>query len=298
MNCGIYKQRTNGTITVFLSLVLLIILSLLCTIIEGARVNTAKVYAERALTTAMDSTLAEYYGPLWEEYHIFGLYAREDDSELLEDQMSDLLEEYMTYTFTPNIDLEDMDKNTRMELFNISLSSLELENPTMLMDYQGELLIHEAVEYMKYREIGKGLELLLDKMSLLETPKKVSMIYEEKQKVEEELVEIDISILELMELLDGVKTGKRGIETDKNGTLKVSDYFIKKICFGQVTKEAVGINQNNIFLALKNKYVNPKLNFSIIKSNYTELEQVLKRLTQIRAEQKELTSDINREKEI
>ena len=64
--------KEEGTITVFLSLILLLILSLLFTMIEGARVNTAKVFAERALTAAMDSTLAEYYGPLWEEYHIFG----------------------------------------------------------------------------------------------------------------------------------------------------------------------------------------------------------------------------------
>ena len=60
------SKETKASITVFLSLVLFLILALLLTTIEGARVITAKTVAERSLNTAMDSVLAEFYAPLME----------------------------------------------------------------------------------------------------------------------------------------------------------------------------------------------------------------------------------------
>ena len=66
-------KKKDGSITVFLTLILLLILSLIMTILEGARISVAQVFAERALITSMDSLLAEYYRPLFDEYHIFAL---------------------------------------------------------------------------------------------------------------------------------------------------------------------------------------------------------------------------------
>ncbi|MDD3174110.1 MAG: DUF5702 domain-containing protein, partial [Herbinix sp.] len=263
-------------------MILLLILSLLFTIVEGARVSTAKVYAERALSTAMDSVLAEYYGPLWEEYHIFGFYTGEGSEGESKGKMAAKLADYMSYTFEPNKDLNIFDNSENYELFDIALNCVTIENETMLMDYQGQLLINEAVEFMKYTEIGSGAKQLLSKLSLLETPQKVSYVYEEKQKVEEELVEIDKGILELMELLDGLQTSKKGIEVNSKGKLKTAEFFVKKICFHEVTKETVGINQENVFLALKSSYINPTKYFDTIRTNFHSLEKVLYNLEALR----------------
>ena len=287
------KQETNGTITVFLSLILLLVLSLLFTIIEGARVSTAKVYAERSLRTAMDSVLAEFYGPLWKEYHIFGLNTGDGSDMEKKEEIIEKLSNYMSYTFEPNRDLDESIYKDGIELYDISLDLASVNNQTMLMDYKGQLLINEAVEYMKYQEMGDGLELLLEKMSLLEMPKKVSVIYEEKQKVEEELVVIDEEILALMELLDGIKTRKKGIELTKDGNIEVTEYYIKKICFEEVTKDAVGINQESVFLALKDYYVNPALEFGLIKENFSKLDPVLKRLEESQLQRRSLALDLS-----
>jgi len=177
-------KKSDASITIYLSLILLIILSLLFTIIESARVNTAKVYAERALTTAMDSVLTEYYGPLWEEYHLFGLNIGNGTQEEKQSNMIDKLSEYMSYTFDPNKEVNQFLYKDSTEIYDISIDFLNISDQTMLMDYQGELLINEAVEYMKYEEVGDLAEALLNKASLLETPKKVSYLYEEKQKAD------------------------------------------------------------------------------------------------------------------
>lgn len=277
-------KKAEGSITVFLSLILLLIMSLLFTIIEGARISIAKVNAERALTTAADSVLAEFYGPLWKEYHVFGLDTSQDNTSLQEVKIGEQLKNYMSYTFLPNRDMDEKLYENGLELYDISVDSLSVEDKTLLTDYQGELLINEAVEYMKYCELGNGTELLLDKMSLLESPGKVSVIYEEKQKVEEELVGIDEGILDLMELLDGVKTGKKGIELRADGTLKTATYFVKKICRGTISKETVGINQEDIFLSLKDSYINPLPDIEVIEDNFTRLEETIRCIEGLEAE--------------
>lgn len=292
-----HKTLAKGSITVFLSLILMLIFSLLLTIIEGARITTARIYTERALSTAMDSVLADYYGPLWEEYHIFGYYPGEGTEKEQNDQISALISNYMSYTLEPDKDLGISDQAESYELFNTELNSVTVSGDTKLMDYQGELLMNEAVEYMKYYEIGNGIELLLNKLSLLKTPEKVSYIYEEKQKAEEELAEIDKGVLKLMELLDGIKTSKKGIEVTKDGKLKTTDYFVKMICFGGATMEKAGINQENIYLALKDSYIDPMVDFNTIQSKFPELEQAILQKEEIYTEIQEAEDQLLQEQE-
>lgn len=250
---------------------MLLILSLLLTVIEGARVTTAKIYAERALITAMDSTLAEYYGPLWEEYHIFGYY-KGGSSQENEELMAADLTDYMSYTFHPYKDISNSMIKRGVELYDIEADQVQVADTTSIAAYGGELLINEAVEYMKYREVGDGVELLLHKMSLLDTPEKVSYIMEEKQKVEEKLVGIDQSLLELMELFDGLKTSNKGIEFTTDGTIATTPTFIKKICYKEITMKTVGINQESIFRAQENNYINPTIYFSQIDNDLSSIQ--------------------------
>lgn len=288
------KREAAGSITVFLSLILLLILSLILTITEGARVSCAKVHAERAMTTAMDSVLAQYYGPLWDEYHIFGLYTGEGNDTQQKDRIASELSDYMSYTFEPDKDLATTDNNL-WKLYDINLNKVSVSETTKLMDYQGKLLINEAVEYMKYREAGDGAEQLLKKMSLMETPQKVSYVYEEKQKAEEQLVEIDKGILGLMELLDGLKTSEKGIEVSKEGTLYTVQYFVKRICQEEVTKESVGINQDSVFKVLKDKYTNPVTEFTKIENDFNSMEQVQKSMNKIQAQKDEALTKLSTE---
>ena len=279
-----YQREVDGVITVYLSLILLIILSLIFTVIEGARICVARVNAERALTMAMDSVMAEYYEPLWKEYHIFGLDASYGSDQVQENVMAEKLEGYMSYTLYPNMNPRYSNWQNGVELYNTSIKDLAIKDRTMLTDHNGELFLHQAVEYMKYREVAKAAEELLDQMSLLESPSTVSMIYEEKLKVEEKLVEIDKGILELMELFDGVKTNKRGLEITNAGKLKVVPYFIKKICIGDIGKETVGINNEEVFLALKDNYMVPEKEFNAIDESFIQLNEILAQIEEKEAE--------------
>lgn len=266
------KCETNGTITVFLSLILLIILSLLFTIIEGARVYSARVMAERALTTAMDSVWAEYYGPLWDEYHIFGRYFEGDMLKAQQDS-ENKLSGYLENTIDPKLEAKGSDVAAGTELYHLSVKELKVSEGVTLVDYKGQILINEAIEYMKYQKLGEGAEVLLNKLKLLQTPNQVSYLMDEKQELQEELVEIDKGILKLMKLFDGIETSDKGIKLTRQGKLQTTKYFIKKICIGDITMQQVGINQQDVFAALKEAYVNPGIHFRKIESCYAGIEE-------------------------
>lgn len=287
----VLDRKQNASITVFLSLILLVVLSLIMTVIEGARQTAARVIAERSFTTAMDSVLAGFYGPLMEEYHLLGLDLSGDQDMSEDSQISEIMGDYISYTINPRQNFSETDASG--ELYGISLESLKVKNKTRLMDYEGDLFIHEATEYMKYCEIGNLAEFLLDKASLLEQPKKVCILLEEKEKLEEELVVIDEGILALMKYLDGVSTGKKGLLTGKGGKLKTEKYFAKKILFETPTMENTGINNQNIFLALQDKYINPSGLFTAIINDFNRLQEILRKIAEAEAEANVVQSQID-----
>ncbi|NLL72780.1 MAG: hypothetical protein GX237_04565 [Clostridiales bacterium] len=271
---GIYRRNRSyqGSITVYLSLILFLVLSMIMVIIEGARQTTARIFAERAFVTSMDSVLAGFYGPLMEEYHLLGLDGSYGDIEINEDEITSRMNDYMSYTFEPKQGLSGA-KN-RSQLYGISLEEIQVKSKTKLMDYQGELFVHEIIEYMKYRELGNIAEIILDKASMLEEGQKVSILYDEKLKLEEELVVIDEGILALMKYIDGLSTGKKGIVLNKDGSLRVESKFVKKILYGPPTIDKTGINNELIFKSIKNQYVDPSIRFSAIEKDFIRIKEI------------------------
>ncbi len=293
MRQEVRKASGSGVITVYLALILLLILSLIFTIIEGARVNTARVYAERALSTAMDSVWAEYYKPLWKEYHLFGYAAGEGSDSEKAEELEEKLSRYMTYTLQPDYGLDAGHPHESIDLYDISITSQAVTDQTGLIDYQGELMRKEAVDYMKYHELADGLTLLLEKLSLLEQPKKVSIVYDKKLAAEQELAKADKSILRLMELLDGIKTSKTGILLDDEGKLLTTEYYAKMLCFTPVTMDTIGINHDAVFKAVKDRYVNPADVISQVKSELEQLSKVIQELYQVTEEISTVNSAMN-----
>lgn len=284
------KQDYQGSITVYLSLILILILSLIMTVIEGARQTTARVFAERALTTSMDSVFADFYGPLMEEYHLLGLDGAYGENLYYEQEMIERMKDYMSYTFAPKQELSGA--QSRMDLYGISIDGVEVKNKTSIMDYQGELFINEITEYMKYKEISNVEEFLLEKVSLIEHPQKVSTIYNEKLKLEEELVAIDEGILTLMKYIDGVSTNRKGILRNRDGSLKTNSNFVKKIMYGEPTMEGTGINNESVFLVLQGLYRDPSEQFTIIEDNFIRIEEINEAITRLESSSQGISNRI------
>ncbi len=282
----------NGEITVFLSLVLLLILALVGTILEAARVNTARTYADRALEMALDSVFTEYGRSLYDEYHVFFLENKEEGVTSYVEQLS----EFMEYTFQPAKDLTL--PGTNMELPNtnfwgITTNKTECLEEIYATDYKGTIFMNEAINYMKYRTGTDQLEKLLNHMNLMDGTSETSAVVEEKLKVEESLGELNQYIIKVIQCTEGISFSKNGIRYENSGLLKTESNFIKQLCPTSISSSSLGINNNLVWNSLKNKYINPVQLLNGMQNDITVIKQNEESTLSLNEEIKQLSSQID-----
>lgn len=285
------ERNQKGSITVFLSLILLLVMAVIMTTIESARVNVGKVYANRALALAMDSILAEFYAPLFQEYHIFGLEGSYGKETLQPDAIETKIKNSMEYTFEPNKNLFYIDNYFPVEnvnLLDIQTTKLEIDNVNTLLDYNGDFFTSQAVSYIKYKELGNVLEKFMNKISLIEETEQAQSVLSEKFKTEESIYKIDKDITKLMKLIDGITISEKGIETGKYG-IKIQDDFVKKLFVLPVTSVNAGVYNPIVFHPLQSHYTNPLTIIDEIISDLDALGANLKLIDEARITYKYLS---------
>ena len=84
-------RRSHASVTVFLALIFLILLSFICTLLESVRIRMANVYYQYALASAVESTEAGYCKELFEEY---GLLFYWPDGVLIQEETEAFFSHY------------------------------------------------------------------------------------------------------------------------------------------------------------------------------------------------------------
>ena len=64
------KQNPGGQITVFVSIILMLLFAFLCVLMESARTAGARWYLQMAASSAMDSVFSQYHRELWDRYRL------------------------------------------------------------------------------------------------------------------------------------------------------------------------------------------------------------------------------------
>lgn len=232
-------KRTEGTICVFLALVLILILSLILVFLEGARRAASASYAQMLLKTSTESVMGDYFGPLLEEYHIFALDTGFGNKTQDVDELERRLEKYMgenVWDFSP-----------------VSIKAYGLQK---LMDRSGYEFVTQAVEFEKFGVAEDIIEEIFDRIKSLGDQKTVTKIMERKMGIEDELSVIDMYTLELMKLIDGVNL-TLGTKASSLLGYSIEDRFIKRFFIGDVSMSSTGINKPSVYEKLMGSYLDP-----------------------------------------
>ncbi len=138
-------MKQKGEITVFLSLTLVILISLLFTVIEAARTYAVQFQTECAADMAFQSALAEYSRELLEQYELFFI-----DTGYGTDQTGYiLLEEHLKGYLEDNLQLEETAASSAIrDLLQMSAESAVILQASGAADLEGEVLERKAVDYM------------------------------------------------------------------------------------------------------------------------------------------------------
>lgn len=129
-----------GQITVFLSLLFLVLIGFCFCILQGVQNYNASALGEDAVISAGENIMANYDRELFKKYHIFFLDPRER-RYLISDG-----KEYINQYFSAQ------------SFFGVTCDSLEITEEKTAVDEDGLYLKHEIREWMKYREEQKVKE--------------------------------------------------------------------------------------------------------------------------------------------
>lgn len=134
------KTEAEGSLTIFSALSLLLILSFLLALLEGARVFGLKMMDTLAAETGMDCVAAEYQTALWDKYHLLYLDGAYGSDQFDKDKVSSHVMDYVS------LNLSESGENS---MFRTKLCEASLEQYMFATDNDGANVLHQAAAYMK-----------------------------------------------------------------------------------------------------------------------------------------------------
>lgn len=138
---GRSDMRRQGSITVFASLLFMLVASLLFSLLEGARVTMLGAYADMATELSVESVFAEYQPCLWEDYQLLCLDGAYGGSAFSEDYAAGVLGSRVRENLR-----QEGDGGRMMQLF---CQSAVTEEYQLLTDGDGQVFLHCVAENMK-----------------------------------------------------------------------------------------------------------------------------------------------------
>ena len=203
-------MRAKGSVTIFLSLALIIVIALVGSLLESARVTVAREIATDDSYLAVQNILAEYQREVWDDYHVFFVDAAELNGE------GGAIKYGNSY-------LDRMLPNKNNDYMGARAVFTEVGFNENMTENNCYYFVKQAVAYMKYRAAASIGEKMLGKKDILktteidamrkalktkvETEKKIIEIEREKKKLEEKTAKIKQNVNKVKGLSDGKVVG-------------------------------------------------------------------------------------------
>lgn len=219
-----FCKKCEGTIAVFLTLILIPTFIFSGVMIDGSRILASKNLVSGAGDLAMNAALSNYHEPL---NKVYGLLAMADSAQEIESIMQDCFE---TSLNASGVSREDFGKAlVYLELTEGGFSASDMVDTEI---YQTEVFKQEVLEYMKYRAPVKLVDRAIkDRLGKLETIAEERAAADAELKFEKELNDVQELFDELNELVDKQNeyVNKIGTEQSLNGLLSATESDYDKI---------------------------------------------------------------------
>lgn len=199
-NAGIKvkMKKTEGYLTIYVTLSMTVLLSLCLTLIDGARRNAFRMEAEIMTEIGMDSILAEYHRELLEQYNLFFI----DTSYGSKQPSLDLVNSHLTNYLQKNSGKSDvfLEQLFYRDFLGIQLESSRITRTAVATDNGGAVFRQQAIDAVK-QDVGlKALEELKDWLDTVEGYGLDNReVQEEKKAVDGQIQQYDGALKEVEE---------------------------------------------------------------------------------------------------
>ena len=166
------KKEKNGYITLYLTLTLGIMLSLVFVLLEAVRNGTIRMEIEGVMDIAMFSIFGEYNRQLLEQYDLFFVDTSYGEGRPRVERM----EEHLQYYMNQNFHKEEINGWLGFrDLTDLSCDNVEFEGYMYASDHQGKVLKQQIAEYMQDKTGMQTVENILVEFGILQTGNYLSM---------------------------------------------------------------------------------------------------------------------------
>ena len=203
---GIGKQTFHASITIYLTLMLVLVMALICTLIESGRVSAMNARLQSISYMAADSCFAEYAEPLFSEYGVMFLWCDEEE----------LIEKYNAY-IAGNLSLEGTGARNDIELYGMQHIDSTCQEITWATDRNGEVFAEQVETYMKYHLAENVLEKILSKLGIFEQSDHVQYFLDKIQDYKKIFVKVEDAVSKIQTKIDKIKdlaANPKGILTE------------------------------------------------------------------------------------
>ena len=230
------KKRMSGQVTILASLVIVIVISLICTCIQSAAMSVASTNVNIACNLSVESVFAGYSRPLLDEFDV--MYLKQ--SHELSSRLKKYITENTSYTGSFN---------------SIKLQSTQIEEKVMATDNGAESIKTEVIDYMKYGIMSELAKEILDSEKEIKKAKKTQELVKEIVECEQYTTVIDELMLQFISVVEGLDTSSLGFEVRGDKPVATNGNYAKQIVFGSVTATKVAVNNQKVYSAMKEEYV-------------------------------------------
>lgn len=165
------KYSLSGSITLFYSLVLVLCISLVLALVEGARMRGLRIFANQQADVVSESVLTMYDDVLQEEYGIYGMNVSGEEGIVL----SGFEEEAKSLA---KINLQQDGEG--FQLYRLALQAASIDEYQLITDRGGENFRNQITEYMKTQISKVVAKEIQDRTSASQQNQQTSQTAEER----------------------------------------------------------------------------------------------------------------------
>lgn len=198
-------MKAKGSVTIFLSLALLLIIALVGSLLESARVTVAREVALDDSYLAVQNILAEYQREIWDDYHILFV----DASELQGEEGAKKL---------GNSYLAKMMPSGRGDYLGTTADFTEIDFKENLTENNCYYFAKQVSAYMKYGAAGSIGKKILNNANILNTAENgtdaLKKALKLKVETEKKLIELERQKKKIEEKVEGINKIKDRIGSE------------------------------------------------------------------------------------
>ena len=226
-------NKNKGSITIFLSMILLVVVSIVFATTELGRIEVGHTMASRVTYMAEDSCFSQYVKEIYEDYGIMCLWMNEEE----------LQKEYSSYV-TKNTQYKNAFAIPASDLIQIKETESKVNNVCSALDMNAEPIYEQICDYMEPMMAKDVVNGLIDRTSQIMDSSGIDEFNEDMEKCNDSMSDMENDAKEIYEASKGFN-GTDGLGKDSLNNMQSDIVALKTETDPNVREELFNDYMNN-----------------------------------------------------